>query len=433
MTKFRPIQYLGNKLRALDQICDVTDALLPHRGRIADLFTGSTIVAQALANRGYELTAIDTQTYSQVFATAFLSINRKENEPCIAGELINHPATERIRTQFGDWEAYASDEDKLIARGDSLGLRKLYGELPLIWRDKRNPYFKLVTAQECEVRRTRIPLVTSIYAGSYFGVRQALELDQVRQSIFDLHNNGSISKWQVNAALASLLSAASSAVHSAGKHFAQPLSTSETTCDDFKDRRMLQDRAVSIQDALVRCSTAINDSGHHHERAEHAAYTDTAEHFVATNPGHYDLFYVDPPYTAQQYSRFYHVLETMCTYETPDLLDRDRITTGLYPKNRFKSAFCSKIKALPAMENIVHGAKRRNANLLISYSHSLSGSYGNARMISFKELIKTCRRHFGARSVETWTFGHRYRQFNSALKANKNRSDPEVLIACRIG
>ena len=432
MTRFRPIQYLGNKLRVLDEICDATNALVPDRGRIADLFTGSTVVAQALADRGHDVTAVDSQVYCKVLATAFLSIGRKENEFCIADQIIDHAATQCMKTKFGDWESYAAVEKKLLVEGDSAGLRKLYGKLPLVWRDKSNPSFGPVTMRNHRIASTRIPLFTSIYAGSYFGIRQALNLDGLRHSIFALHDARSISTWQMNAALSSLLSAASSAVHSAGKHFAQPLSTSETKCGGFKDRRLLEDRTVSIQEGFIRCATAINKPTRH-EGAQHTAYTDSAENFVATTPNRFDLFYVDPPYTAQQYSRFYHVLETMCTYELPDLLDRGQITTGLYPKNRFKSAFSSKVKALPAIGNIVHSAKRRNSSLLISYSHSLAGSDGNARMISLDELLQTCRRQFGARSVESWTLGHRYRQFNSARNANKNRSDPEVLILCRSG
>ena len=261
-------------------------------------------------------------------------------------------------------------------------------------------------------------------------MRQALEIDRIRKRIFSLYEIQSISKWQMNAALSSLLSAASAAVHSAGKHFAQPLSSSETTSGGFKDRRLLQDRAVSVQEMFARCASAINDSSRH-ESAQHVAEVDTAEHFVATTTDHFDLFYVDPPYTAQQYSRFYHLLETICKYEPPDLLEGGRISIGLYPKDRFKSAFCSKVKALPAIQRIVREARQRSTSLLISYSHSVAGSDGNERMISLDELLRTCREEFGTRSVELWTFKHRYRQFNSTQNANENRGDPEVLIACK--
>ena len=389
------------------------------------------MVAQALADRGHELAAVDSQLYSNSLATAFLSIGRKENELCVEDEIINGMSTESVDTEFGIWETYAAEEDVFIRKGDSQGLRELYSNLPLIWRDSSNPYFRLVTTQNVHDQSVTIPLFTSIYAGSYFGVRQSIKLDELRRSIFKLHGADLISTWQMNAALACLLSAASSAVHSAGKHFAQPLSTSETTGGGFKDRRLLQDRAVSIQESFRRCAGAINNLGRQ-EYTQHTAYTDTAENFIATTSEHFDLFYIDPPYTSQQYSRFYHMLETMCTYEPPNLMHCGRITTGLYPNNRFKSAFCSKVKALPAFQKIVGGARYRNSNLLISYSHSLSGSDGNARMISLDDLLSICRQQFGTQYVESWTLEHRYRQFNSARNANENRRDPEVLIACRI-
>ena len=430
MTNFRPIQYLGNKLRVLDEICDATESLVPSNGHVADLFTGSTIVAQALADRGYKLAAVDSQLYSKVLATAFLSIGRQNTESSNLDEFIDHSLPEKFVMYFKPWEEYAAIEDKLLTEGDSPRLRKLYSSLPLIWRDEKNPYYYLIATQHIRKWSKTIPLITSIYAGSYFGLRQSLELDRLRQTIFALYEAGSISPWQMNAALASLISAASAAVHSAGKHFAQPLSTSEKTSSSFKDQRLLQDRNISIKEMFVRCVSAINNSNNYDE-SDHTTHFDTAESFITTNQCHFDLFYIDPPYTAQQYSRFYHVLETLCNYEPPNLLADGRISSGLYPTDRFKSAFCSKVKALPAFEKIVSEAKRKNTSLLISYSHSLIGSNGNARMISLDELLNACCREFGAHSVESWTLKHRYRQFNSTRNANENRVDPEVLITCR--
>ena len=432
MTKFRPIQYLGNKLRVLDEICDATESLVPSNGHIADLFTGSTMVAQALADRGYKIAAVDSQLYSKVLATAFLSIGRETMELCVADQITNHLLPENTSMYFEPWEEFATIEDDLLIEGDSPGLRKLYGKLPLIWRDEKNPYHYLISKQHIRKQCESLPLITSIYAGSYFSVRQSLELDRLRQIIFALHETSSISTWQMNVALASLLSAASAAVHSAGKHFAQPLSTSNTTNSSFKDQRLLQDRGVSIKEIFTRCVSAINNTNFI-QNSVHTAHFDTAENFVTRNKCQFDLFYIDPPYTAQQYSRFYHVLETLCTYKSPNLLDNGRITTGLYPKDRFKSAFCSKVKALPTIRKIVAKGKSKNTSLLISYSYSRAGSNGNARMIYLDELLNTCRQIYGVRSVEVWTLEHRYRQFNSSRNANDNRVDPEVLIACRSG
>ena len=427
---FRPIQYLGNKLRVLDEICDAVNSLIGHNGVVADLFTGSTIVAQALAGYGHSVTTVDSQLYSKVLANACLSIGRIQNETCIADEFIRYPLPESTEKKFELWGKYADIEEKMLTKDDSDGLRELYDQLPLIWRDKNDPNFGLAEKKITCSSYNTMPLITKIYAGYYFGIKQALELDRLRHTIFLLHKSHLISDWQMNVALASLLSAASAVVHSAGKHFAQPLSTSRTRNNNFKDKRLLQDRKISVEDSFKHCCAMINQlivgNG-----SQHNAYCDTAEHFLETNKCNFDLLYLDPPYTAQQYSRFYHILETICTYKPPNLLNNGQITTGLYPSTRFKSAFCSKVNALPTMKKIIQKAKESNTCLLISYSFSNPGSYGNARMISFKELLEVCKQQYGSVAVESSKMKHRYRQFNNKHNTNEQRNDPEVLISCK--
>ncbi len=47
------------------------------------------------------------------------------------------------------------------------------------------------------------------------------------------------------------------------------------------------------------------------------------------------LIYIDPPYSGEQYSRFYHLLNTAVLNDEPDVQHLAR-----YRKDRFKSAFC---------------------------------------------------------------------------------------------
>lgn len=432
MQYFRPIQYLGSKLRVLDEICGAARSLIGREGNVVDLFTGSTVVAQSLASCGHSVTTVDSQSYSQILAKACLSIGRLPYETCIVEEIVHHSLPEQIEEKFQMWESYASIEKKMLISEDACGLRELYERLPLIWRNAENPYYCLVNGTGMSFPQLTIPLITSIYAGSYFGVRQALELDRLRHTIFLLHEARLISDWQKQVALASLLSAASATVHSAGKHFAQPLSSGRTKSNDFKNKRLLQDRGISVIDSFARSCTTINRLSMG-DGFKHSAFCDSAENFLERN-GHddFDLYYLDPPYTAQQYSRFYHILETLCTYESPKLITNGQLTTGLYPEERFKSAFCSKSTALLTIKKIIQKVRQNNACLMISYSYSRAGSDGNTRMISLMELLEVCEQEYGARSVMLWNMGHNYRQFNSKQKTNEKRNDPEILVTCKI-
>ena len=75
-------------------------------------------------------------------------------------------------------------------------------------------------------------------------------------------------------------------------------------------------------------------------------------------------------------------------------------TTGLYPGDRYKSAFSSRRRAPAALATLLGRVASLKATAIVSYSVSSQGSDGNARMISLEELLVACRHVFGGRHVE---------------------------------
>ena len=140
-----------------------------------------------------------------------------------------------------------------------------------------------------------------------------------------------------------------------------------------------------------------------------------------------DCIYADPPYTAQQYSRFYHILETLVLYDYPDLQlhpwNSSSFTQGLYRKDRHKSIFCSKAGAPVAFEALFSIASEVTDCLVLSYSSTTSGS-GNPRMIETEFISKLAKKYFG-HSLER-TLEHRYRKLNRDDR-NRKSGDPEKL------
>lgn len=426
---FRPIQYLGNKLRALPEILDAGAALIGGQGRVADLFTGTTVVAQGFAGRGYKVTAADTQRYAAIFATAMLGIGRRPGDSCSFATLSRIGITAPNDDLSHRWASFFVREDEAISRAHAAGLSALNAELPSIWRGPNHPFREHIEAEQRRSAFGELPLLTEIYAGSYFGVRQALFLDALRQNAELALTAGHLTDWQYAAALTALMSAASAAAHSAGKHFAQPLNAGSLRNERFLSGRLLQDRRIDIEREFAAACDAINAQAVSSD-AGHQAWLGPAEGFVASGEVA-DLYYLDPPYTAQQYSRFYHVLETICTYEYPQLFENGALTTGLYPSNRYKSAFSSKRKAPKAFKTIISAATAGRAAVVISYSQSAAASRGNARMITLEQLLDLCAVEFGHANVEWFQLSHRYRQFNSTSASNALRDDPEILITCK--
>ena len=64
------IKYLGSKRRLVPVLGAVTAAV--DGDRALDLFTGTTRVAQAMKRQGYQVTAVDTARYSEVFAQTYV-------------------------------------------------------------------------------------------------------------------------------------------------------------------------------------------------------------------------------------------------------------------------------------------------------------------------------------------------------------------------
>ena len=77
------------------------------------------------------------------------------------------------------------------------------------------------------------------------------------------------------------------------------------------------------------------------------------------------LWYLDPPYTRDQYSRFYHFLETLARGDEPELAHGAR-----YREDRFKSAFCSSRSAASELRDLFSAIRERSprASVLLSYS-----------------------------------------------------------------
>jgi adenine-specific DNA-methyltransferase len=85
--------------------------------------------------------------------------------------------------------------------------------------------------------------------------------------------------------------------------------------------------------------------------------------------GHVDSFsrqrlviYADPPYSRAQYSRYYHLLETLILYDYPRCESK-----GRYRQDRIQTDFSLKSKVAAAMTEFADAAANTGAGLYLSY------------------------------------------------------------------
>ncbi|MFW6036095.1 MAG: DNA adenine methylase [Halothermotrichaceae bacterium] len=187
------------------------------------------------------------------------------------------------------------------------------------------------------------------YADTYFARQQCLDVDSIRYGISQLENP------YKKALYLSVLMYVMNKVQSSPGHFAQYMP---------KDHpRIIPKRQMNVWEIfLEKC----NEFDHiiNNGRDNLALHENYKNIFELDFINDVSCFYLDPPYTGEQYSRFYHVLETVVKYDKPQLNYK-----GLYREGRFKSNFCYKSKVEGEFEFLMKEVSKRDSKLVISYSN----------------------------------------------------------------
>ncbi|MCP9837281.1 hypothetical protein KBY84_07205 [Cyanobium sp. N.Huapi 1H5] len=432
----RPVQYLGNKQRSLGVILSAIEDLVSQGDAVFDLFSGTSVVSQGLTALGLKVSAVDVSTACCAMAQATLGVGRSNwmgspSEMISSWQQASASPYEELTSKFAPW--IGLEELALQAR-DGKALISAGQRVPQVWRTEgaeSNLLRLFSTWNDAALLGSQrsLALLSPVVAGSYLGIEQAVTVDARRKAITEMVERGEIDGWQSSVMITALLAATSKAAYSPGKHFAQPHRTDASKNLNFHSGRALADRSVDIAttaEEFVRLLFRRPRPEQASEVLQMPVNEINADELKSRNV---HLVYADPPYTAQQYSRFYHVLDTLALgVPHPLQIYRGAVTSGLYPNGRYFSPFCSKRQATPAFEELATTCYDAGATMVLSYSTSANGSTGNQRMISLDELCKIFFEVYGSAAVEVRELAHGYRQFNSGDSARPSRDDPEVLL-----
>ena len=114
-----------------------------------------------------------------------------------------------------------------------------------------------------------------------------------------------------------------------------------------------------------------------------------------------DIMYIDPPYNSRQYSRFYHILETLVKWDSPNLYGK-----ALKPKRENMSDYCRQSAKIRFAELV----KNTNAKYLsVSYNNTYNSKSNSSRNKITLEEIKDILDKKG----KTKVFEKSYRHFNT--------------------
>ena len=388
---YKPIQYLGAKHRPLPIILSKTLEAIKPDTFVFDIFSGSSAVSQVFNLNGLNVISNDAMQFNSAFAKTLLNIDREETDLKSIPFIIKELEAFRLKNEFvSPFEELIIEEKKLLAERNTKKLLELYSGLPQVNKvhflngNNIHHQTKYILSNIGKSAIKSVPLIANYYAGSYFSITQALDLDRLRNGIEYLYFENDISKWQHNFLLTCLLNVSSKIVYTAGKHFAQPIKKENTLKTEVLHRRFYDDRLKIVWNEFLKSYSSLSlVSENNNFSTRNIAFSETMEEIISRSSTlpKISVIYADPPYTAQQYSRYYHIPEIIFNYKYPQLQVVDgKITSGLYPDGKFKSRFCSKRDAYFAFSDLFKLAVELDSSLIISYSSSLSeetGKYAN--------------------------------------------------------
>lgn len=351
-----PMQYLGSKGRISRWILATVSKELPNSKTFVDLFSGTGIVSLEAFSQGYNVILNDIQPYSYAVLSSLFNrpkaglaelatrlngyVSNKSNllkkhRQTLKNELaLEDDFLSSIKAQTFDWRKYKRfSETTERFNGDGGTRRRL-----------KNNY----------------DLFSTYYPNTYFGIRQCLEIDTIREFADSQDEN---SRAHILAAVISAMTFnVTSTTHLA--QFLKPNSNKQA-------ESVLRKRSKSILDSVVH---RLNKLAERSELKGSAVYNlDYLEALEKLPSGRETVVYADPPYFKEHYSRYYHVLDTFYLYDYPELSlnpQTKKTTEGKYRANRIISNFGLKSKVAEAFKDMLIACKRKNVSVVISYANT---------------------------------------------------------------
>ncbi|MBQ7798617.1 MAG: DNA adenine methylase [Clostridia bacterium] len=237
------------------------------------------------------------------------------------------------------------------------------------------------------------------YSDTYFSEPQCKEIDSVRFAIDQVQDEG------IKALFMLALMSAMSTCESTPGHFAQYLNKDH--------QRLVPIRKMSIYNTFIaKCDDYANLISSSYSNK---AFNEDANRFMESED--FDAVkcvYIDTPYTAEQYSRFYHVLETICKYDNP-VLENNK---GLYRNDRFMSEFSQNASVNNAFEKMIKLCAEKKKKIVVSYS--------NRGLVSVGELKSIIDKYYKNCEIKT-------KEYNHSTQGKGNIKIEEVLFIATEG
>ena len=273
-------------------------------------------------------------------------------------------------------------------------------------------------------------IITRYYGGLYFSFKQAIDIDAISSYAFAQNERVK------NAMLAALMGATTDVVNTIGKQFAQPLKVRNKDGSLKKNlaKKILSDRELDVFEQFEKWMQYYIELPRNTHDFE-IICDDYIEVLKRLQPGHVEVIYADPPYTRYHYSRYYHILETICLHDNPQISTtfpngKGGLSRAIYRNDRHQSPFCIKSKAPRAFDDLFMYASKARASIVLSYSPFDANSGATPRLLSIEDIISIAQKYYKDVSVVSpGQFMHS--RFNRQDNNYEINYEAERLVICR--
>lgn len=398
------LQYMGSKARIISHICD---PIVKNKSieTVVDLFAGTGSVGYAL--KPYkDIISNDLEYYAYIISQAILN-------GCCFSESDEASFWTAVEQQYMILQnkvsaAVSAEKGFFVDDVDYKLYQAFCEETPSVFETQSNdPRMKELVELVSHVTPGNEPnldfpcLFLTYFANAYFGVAQCCQIDALRSIIEQIKD-----ECTKNILLTVVMSAMS-AVASTTTHFAQFLKVkSKSTCNNLLSKRKIN--IIEECKALLkeyRGAGLCSKEG----RAKSDCYNlDFSECLDLITLDDHTLVYADPPYFKEHYSRYYHVLNTLCLYDYPAMAvnpQTHELSIGRYREDRRVSDFGKKAKALGAFETLIKKCANARSWLMISYSDNSIVDIADLQNLAEKqydvliEKVELCHSRQGRSSI----------------------------------
>lgn len=398
------VRYMGTKRHMADHVRNAIADLGPV-GRVVDLFSGMGSVAESLQETASVVTN-DAMSFTAALSRARFKGADRNTSSAEVVERLRAVYEARVRELEREYKAELKREAAALD-GSRTDLLDYMGKAQHVGNSSARRRAARVAAQSSG--SDHYSLASLYFSAGYLSLRQAIQVDASRAAI-DADPHLDERDWMLGAWIA----AASVLVNAPG-HTAQFLRPNTSSAHS----RIVRTWNRSVWEEFSVALDTVSQVGTEAWRQDNSVYVGDALDLVSAGElQNIGTVYADPPYTKDQYSRYYHMYETLYRYDFPDSSG-----AGRNRSDRFTTGFSLKSAVVASFHDLCRNVARMRVPLVISYPSS--GLLGDAG----ESVSEIARQYFG--NVQTLSYNANHSTMGASTGASK-KSATENLYVCLV-